>query len=73
MMLTLRGWAGKTLQLTSVTIKPYGSKPRDDRSFEDILFMDDARSCMEEMLKAGRVYRDRFGEEPPDCGLNKSE
>ena len=38
------------------------------RSFDDFSFMEDARLCMEEMLKVERVYRDRFAEEPPDCG-----
>ena len=36
--------------------------------FEDFSFMEDARICMEEMFKVERIYKDRFGGEPPECG-----
>lgn len=38
------------------------------RNFDDFSFMDDALLCMEELMKAERVYRTRFGEDPPECG-----
>ncbi len=38
------------------------------RSFEDFSFSEDARACMDEMLKTERVYRDMFGDDLPDCG-----
>jgi hypothetical protein len=38
------------------------------RQFEDFSFMEDARICMEEMFKVERIYKDRFGEDPPECG-----
>jgi len=38
------------------------------RTFEDFSFMEDAQACMEGMLKVERIYKDRFGEDPPECG-----
>jgi hypothetical protein len=38
------------------------------RQFEDFSFMEDARICMEEMFKVERIYKDRFGEDHPECG-----
>jgi hypothetical protein len=38
------------------------------RQFEDFSFMEDARLCMEEMFKVERIYKSRFGEDPPACG-----
>ena len=38
------------------------------RSFEDFSFMEDAQTCADEMLKTERVYRDRFGDDLPECG-----
>jgi len=38
------------------------------RNIEDFSFMEDAQLCMDEMLKAERVYKDRFGGELPECG-----
>ena len=38
------------------------------RQFEDFSFMEDAQHCMDEMLKVERIYKDRFGGEPPECG-----
>jgi hypothetical protein len=38
------------------------------RQIEDFSFMEDARVCMEEMFKVERIYQDRFGEAPPECG-----
>jgi hypothetical protein len=38
------------------------------RQFEDFSFMEDARICMEEMFKVERIYKNRFGEDPPECG-----
>jgi hypothetical protein len=38
------------------------------RQFEDFSFMEDARICMEEMFKVERIYKDSFGEDPPECG-----
>jgi hypothetical protein len=36
-------------------------------SIEDFSFMEDAQVCMEEMLKAERAYKDRFGGDLPQC------
>jgi hypothetical protein len=30
--------------------------------------MEDAQACLEEMLKVERIYKDRFGEDPLECG-----
>lgn len=38
------------------------------RTFEDFSFMEDARICIDEMLKVERIYKERFGEDPPECG-----
>jgi hypothetical protein len=38
------------------------------RQVEDFSFMEDAQACMDEMLKVERIYKDRFGEDLPECG-----
>ena len=59
----------ETLALTYCNCKSRSDANQETiRSFEDFSFMDDARLCMDEMLKVERVYRDRFGEELPKCG-----
>jgi hypothetical protein len=37
-------------------------------SFEDFSFMEDAQACTDEKLKMERIYKNRFGEDPPECG-----
>ncbi len=59
----------ETLALTFCDYKSRSDANQETiRSFEDFSFMDDARLCMDEMLKVERVYKDRFAEELPECG-----
>ena len=37
-------------------------------TFEDFSFMEEGQVCMDEMLKLERIYKDRFGEDLPECG-----
>lgn len=59
----------ETLALTYCDYKSRSDANQETiRTFEDFSFMEDAQACMEEMLKVERIYKDRFGEDPLECG-----
>jgi hypothetical protein len=65
----LRDMEKETLAMTFCDYKSRSDANQDAiRSFDDFSFMDDARACMDEMFKVERIYKDRFGEEPTECG-----
>ncbi len=59
----------ETLAMTYCDYKSRSDANQDSiRTFEDFSFMEDAQACIAEMLKVERIYKDRFGEDPPECG-----
>ncbi len=59
----------ETLAMTYCDYKSRSDANQESiRTFEDFSFMEDAQACMDEMLKVERIYKDRFGEDLPDCG-----
>jgi hypothetical protein len=59
----------ETLAMTYCNIKSRSDANQEAiRTFEDFSFMEDAQLCIDEMLKVGRIYKNRFAEEPPACG-----
>ena len=64
----------ETLAMTYCDYKSRSDANQESiRTFEDFSFMEDAQACMEEMLKAERIYKDRFGEDLPTCGNKAKE
>ena len=59
----------ETLAMTYCNYKTRSDANQESiRQVEDFSFMEDAQTCMDEMLKVERVYKDRFGEDLPGCG-----
>ena len=59
----------ETLAMTYCNYKSRSDANQESiRTFEDFSFMEDAQACIDEMLKVERIYKDRFGEDPPECG-----
>jgi len=59
----------ETLAMTYCDYKSRSDANQESiRTFEDFSFMEDAQACIDEMLKVERIYKDRFGEDPPECG-----
>jgi hypothetical protein len=65
----LKGMDKETLALTFCDYKSRSDANQETiREFEDFSFMEDGQDCIDEMLKVERIYKDRFGEDPPACG-----
>jgi len=59
----------ETLAMTYCDCKSRSDANQESiRTFEDFSFMEDAQACIDEMLKVERIYKDRFGEDLPECG-----
>jgi hypothetical protein len=59
----------ETLAMTYCNYKSRSDANQESiRTVEDFSFMEDAQVCMDEMLKVERIYKDRFGGDPPACG-----
>jgi hypothetical protein len=65
----LRAMDRETLGMTYCDLKSRSNANEETiRSIEDFAFMEDAENCANELLKAERVYMDRFDNELPNCG-----
>jgi hypothetical protein len=68
-MQELRAMDKETLEMTYCDLKSRSDANQETiRGIDDFSFMEDAGNCANEMLKAERVYKDRFGDELPECG-----